>query len=259
MFKENEVAKFTYIYMAQALSLRVPAFCLVCLGTDNRFTAENVLKRWKYIYLECKHRGITVVSFGADGDSRALRAMKSSCQLLKSFDKALLKLSPSSLLVAKDYSKRWKSWFKVQHPTILAYIQDPIHIAVKLKTKVTKPSCILPIGHYLVGIHSLRMVIQNYSKDQHGMRISDIAHRDKQNFEAVMRITSSSVLMLLKQIPDAKGTHLYLTVLRCIVDSYLDETIALCCEFIKQPSFLDSGTNGCFKKMNSLLTVTSSH
>ena len=70
------------------------------------------------------------------------------------------------------------------------------------------------------------MVIKNFSKDQHGMRISDIDHKDKQNFEAVMRITSSSVLTLLKQIPDAKGTHIYLTVLRCIVDSYLDETIA---------------------------------
>ena len=38
----------------------------------------------------------------------------------------------------------------------------------------------------------------------------------------------------------------------------------LSCEFIKHGmhgmvlSFLDSGTNGCFKKMNSLLTVTSS-
>ena len=50
MFKENEVAKLAYVYMAQALSLRVPAFCLVCLGTDNRYTAEDVLKRWKYIF-----------------------------------------------------------------------------------------------------------------------------------------------------------------------------------------------------------------
>ena len=96
MFKNNEIAKFAYVYMAQALSLHVPAFCLACLGTDNRFSADEILKRWKHIYLECRKHGITIVSYGADGDSRALKAMKSSCQLLQSFDKALFKLSPSS-------------------------------------------------------------------------------------------------------------------------------------------------------------------
>jgi len=82
------------------------------------------------------------------------------------------------------------------------------------------------MGDHVVGIHHLRMVLQNYSKDQHGMRISDIDNKDKQNFEAVMRITSSSVLAMLQQIPDAKGTHQYLTILCCVVDSYLDETIS---------------------------------
>jgi len=58
MFKNNTIAKFAYVYMAQAMSLRVPAFCLACLGTDNRFNADDVLKRWKYIYLDCKAHNI---------------------------------------------------------------------------------------------------------------------------------------------------------------------------------------------------------
>jgi len=162
MFKNNEIAKFAYVYMAQALSLHVRAFCLACLGTDNRFSADDILKRWKHIYLEYRKRDITIVSYGADGDSRALKAMKSSCQLLQSFDKALFKLSPSSLIKAEDFYTQWNSWFKVQNPTILAYIQDPIHVAVKLKTRVKKPSCILPMGDYVFGIHHLRMVLQNF-------------------------------------------------------------------------------------------------
>ena len=165
------------------------------------------------------------MSFGADGDTRALKAMKTSCQLLNTFNKDMLKLSPSSVAEVECYSKQWNSWFKVQHPTNLSYVQDPVHVAVKLKTRVTKPSVILPLGNYLVGIHHLRMVFQNFSKDQHGMRITDIDHKDKQNFEAVMHITSKSVLKLLQQIPDAKGTLQYLSVLRSIVDSYLDESI----------------------------------
>ena len=225
MFKENEVAKFAYVYMAQAISKQVPAFCLACIGTNNRFSTDDVLKRWKHVYLECKAHGITVVSFGANGDTRALKAMKSSCQLLDSFDKCMLKLSPSSLLEVENYSKDWCSWFKIQHPTNLAYVQDPVHVGVKLKTRVTKPSIILPLGNYLAGIHHLRMIFQNFSKDQHGMHITDIDHKDKQNFEAVMRITGKPVLKLLQQIPDAKGTLQYLNILRSIVDSYLDESI----------------------------------
>jgi len=121
MFKNNVIAKFAYVYMAQALSLHVPAFCLGCLGTDNKFNAVDVLKRWKCLYLECQKRGITIVSFGADSNSRALRAMKSSCRLLQSFEKTLLKLSPSSLLEVKDYHTQWKPWYKIQNPTTLAY------------------------------------------------------------------------------------------------------------------------------------------
>ena len=43
-------------------------------GTNNRFDAVDVLnKQWKHIYLQCKVHGITVVSFGADGDTRAVK------------------------------------------------------------------------------------------------------------------------------------------------------------------------------------------
>ena len=61
---------------------------------------------------------------------------------------------------------------------------------------------------------------------QHGMGITDIDHKDKQNFEAMMRITGKLVLKLLQQITDAKGTLQYLlSVLSFIVDSYLDKSI----------------------------------
>ena len=49
---------------------------------------------------------------------------------------------------------------------------------------------------------------------------------NNKNFEAVLRNTSKSMLKWLQQIPDAKGTLQYIIILRSIVDSYLDETIA---------------------------------
>ncbi len=49
MFKTTAISKYAYVYMAQPIKEGVPAFSLACLGTDNKFTAEDVLKRWKYI------------------------------------------------------------------------------------------------------------------------------------------------------------------------------------------------------------------
>ena len=93
-FESGTIANNAFVYMAQSLSDGVPAFCLACIGTD-KFSAELILKRWAYIVSECRKRGITVTSFGADGDSRELKAMQvsvgllsSQCSLMSPFEKA---------------------------------------------------------------------------------------------------------------------------------------------------------------------------
>ena len=57
-----------------------------------------------------------------------------------------------------------------------------------------------------------------FSKDQHGLRKKDINHKDKQNYDAVLRMTSDSVMELLTDVPDAKGTIL-------ITDSFLNKNL----------------------------------
>ena len=85
------------IRMVQPFAEKVPAFCLSCVGTDNKFNAELVLKHWHYIlYCELKKRDIHVLSIGADEDSREMKAMQVSTQLLSSSSGSLLTLSPSS-------------------------------------------------------------------------------------------------------------------------------------------------------------------
>ena len=226
MFATNELAKYAYAYVAQPVSLNAPAFCIACIGSNNRFKTDDVLQRWKYIYFLCTARGITVVSFGADGDTRELKAMKTACQLSnsKSLDQKLFMMSPSNLLAPVKHPDNW-TWFRVKYSTNIAYVQDPVHVAVKLKTRMTKPSIVLPIGKYLAGIHHLQLATASFSKDQHGVRMRDINHKDKQNFEAVLRITHPTFLKVLQKIPDAQGTIEFLRVIRCVVDSFLDENI----------------------------------
>lgn len=49
MFPTSTVAKYAYVYMAKPFCENVPAFCLACMGTDNKFTAQDVVMRWKHI------------------------------------------------------------------------------------------------------------------------------------------------------------------------------------------------------------------
>ena len=206
--------------MAQPLCQNVPAFCLACLGTDNKFTAEQVLKRWKYIYFR-----IDVVSFGADGDSRELKSMQVSSHLMA------LSSNPMGLLSPLDSSEQivipseQRKWYALKKPTAIAYVQDMVHVAVKLKSRLIKPSIILPIEKYIAGVHHLGLVHCNFNKDERALRERDINHKDKQNYEAVLRTTSKNVFEILKCIPDAKGTSAYLYALRCVVDSYLDKSL----------------------------------
>ena len=222
-FRNNEISKFAYLYTVQCVSPTVPGFCLACIGTNNSFSATDVMKRWRYIYLECQKRDITIISFGADGDSRLLRAMKISSQL-KITDKSLYNLSPSPLTVELDLPQEW-TWYWSKMTSIL-YTQDYVHVAVKLKSRLLKPSIILPMGHYLAGGHHLNILASTFTKDQHGLRQKYLDHKDKQNFDAVTHITSASVLQLLEEVPDAKGTFKYLQILRSSMDAFLDKHLS---------------------------------
>ena len=118
-----------------------------------------------------------MVSFGADGDSRELKAMQVSTQLISSHD-PITSLSPSFNLPKLVIPKEWVSWFAVKTPTVIAYIQDIVHIAVKMKSRLIKPSIVLPLGKYLAGVHHLRLIQQTFGKDQHGLQHEDQHERE---------------------------------------------------------------------------------
>ena len=98
-------------------------------------------------------------------------------------------------------------------------------MAVKLKSRLLRPSIILPLGKYVAGGHHLKIVHTTFSKDQHGLRERDISHKDKQNYEAVVRMANDCVVGLLMNIPDAKGILAYLKIIKSIADSFLDKKL----------------------------------
>lgn len=68
-FAHEEPAHFVNVIMAQPLK-KVAPFCLLIFGTNSKYTAEDVSKRWSYIVDQLVKLNITVVSISSDSDVR---------------------------------------------------------------------------------------------------------------------------------------------------------------------------------------------
>ena len=103
-------------------------------------------------------------------------------------------------------------------------IQDIVHVGVKLKARLLKPSIVLPLGSFIATSSHLHMLLKLCGKDQHGLRHSDLNHKDKQNFDAVENIIRAS--SLLDMMPDAEGTKCYVNVMSSAIYSFLDKNMS---------------------------------
>ena len=82
---------------------------------------------------ECKKRNISVLSIGGDGDTRIVKVMRSYVHLLATKDESLSHFFPTPFLNFLGIHKEWKSWFLIDASS-LAFVQDTVHIAVRLKS-----------------------------------------------------------------------------------------------------------------------------
>lgn len=67
----------------------------------------------------------------------------------------------------------------MKNSILVAFVQDTVHIVVKLKTRLLKPSIVLLLGNYVAGVHHLRIIQQAFCKQQHGVREKDMNYKDK--------------------------------------------------------------------------------
>jgi len=82
----------------------------------------------------------------------------------------------------------------------VTYIQDYVHVAVKLKARLLKPSTciILPLG---AGSHHLKMVLNTFTKDQHGIWYKDLEHKDKQTENTILsNISDKDIISTIESL-----------------------------------------------------------
>lgn len=197
--------------MVQPLKQNIPPFCLSIFGTDNKFTANEVTLRWQYIKEKLQEIKIRVVGVSTDGDSRCLKAMKIQTGIGNSFNDS-------------DNIFKNQDWYAADFDASFVCIQDPIHIATKLRNRLLKPSIFLQMGKTLVSKTHLLTLIQTVPKDVHMLCESLIQPKDRQNYQSAFKTTRSQITEMLKQhVPGSKATALYLDVCRWTTDSFLDK------------------------------------
>jgi len=62
--------------------------------------------------------------------------------------------------------------------------------------------------------------MESFGKDEHGMRLKDFNHKDRQNYDAVVHITSDAVQNILSTIPDEKR-HTYIFEIYALHHGYM--------------------------------------
>ncbi|KAK3919968.1 Phosphoserine aminotransferase [Frankliniella fusca] len=203
-YDKGVVSSNAYLIVAQPLSPNAPSFCLCLYGTDNSFTAADVSQRWSWTKHFLEQLDIKIAGFSGDGDSKVLSAMYS-----RTFTQ-----SPAT---------KWP-WFNSHLENKEVMIQDIIHLLIKLRGKLTKPSVIIPMGKQFVASRGhIAELIQKTSKDQHLLTMGSIDVKDKMNFRSAQKLCDERVSSLLRSnVAGSEGTATYLDMMRELTNAFLD-------------------------------------
>jgi hypothetical protein len=105
------------------------------------------------------------------------------------------------------------SWFFLRPQQLFVCFQDGIHLCGNLRNRLLSSDVCLLIGDQCASVVHLLDLIQNQSKIDHGLVISDIYIKDKQNYASCEKISSDAVLACLKRIPASMATQVYIQVM----------------------------------------------
>ena len=114
-------------------------------------------------------------------------------------------------LLSIDLPNSW-CWFYMQQKQLYMCFQDAIHICTKLRNRLLSKTAHLLLGEQLVNMEPLLYIVNNYSKLEHSLVVSDLNPKDRQNYNSAAKISSDNILSLLENIPNSLAIRIYLQV-----------------------------------------------
>lgn len=210
---ENSLAHFVNVIMAQPLG-STSSFCLLVFGSDSRYTADDVSKRWDFVTKELNKIGIGVLSISSDSDPKYSCAMRNNSGLGAVTNELLM-------------GGLFKCGVNLEPPY---YVQDCPHIGTKLRNALLKTiddKEKFPFGRYHIQQNHLQELMNISSKDKHLLTATTLNPVDRQNFESVLKICSDRVINLLKhKVKDSDGTIIFLQIMSDVIAAFMDRKLS---------------------------------
>lgn len=204
--ESSPVANTAYVQVATPLAPNAASFVLFYMGTNNKFTFKDVLKRWRYTRRLLKAHGIYVIGIGSDGDPILLKAMITTMSFFKSTNSELGDL------------------FVLQLEHAIICFQDIIHLLNKIVRKLRAAD--LEIGNMRASIDHLEYLVNHVGKDKHRLELSDLNPQDLQSFKPTEKIIEEDVINLLEaHVPESEGTVALLRYMRMIYLAFTGEKL----------------------------------
>ncbi len=110
---------------------------------------------------------------------------------------------------------------------IFLFMQDPIHIATKFRNRLLSKVATMKMGSYSIDIGDLIDLVESKNKLEHNLVKCDINPKDRQNFASCLIISFDTVLNLLNKNENAKGTYMYLSLLRLIISGFIEKSTTI--------------------------------
>ena len=223
-FKDLEKSNLINVHLIEPILSQSPAlvhsrpYILGVYGTNNRHKGFDILRKWFFLYNECRTRGIKLVGFASDCEPRYLKAMQLSLGFFTHAPNIDLLSGNDDLLVIK-VPTHW-SFFYMRSIQPYLFMQDHIHLVTKVRNRLLSETASMSINNNTIDISHLFHIIENYGKMDHNLVKSDIVPHDRQNYSSCIKITSDDVLNLLNET-NAKSTYIYLYLLKLIIITYV--------------------------------------
>lgn len=196
-------------------------YILAAYGTNNRFNAIDVLRRWYFLYSNCKDQNIRLVGFSTDCDPRYLKAMRLSLGFFARLPNIDL-LNSNNPLLEINYPDTWEFFF-MRSKQLFLCMQDGVHLATKIRNRLLSTTAKMLIGNQFVSLSHLVDLIDNHPKVDRNLVKSDVIPRDRQNFSSCLKISSDDVLKLLEGT-NTNATHIYLYLLKLVILTYVSKS-----------------------------------
>ncbi|CAF1471823.1 unnamed protein product [Adineta steineri] len=103
-----------------ASSIHSRPYILSVYGIDNKHSAYDTIRRWIYIYNQCKERNINLVGFSTDCDSRYFKAMRLSLGFFSRAPNVDL-LTGNDNIFTIDIPFNWKLFFHETSTIVLIH------------------------------------------------------------------------------------------------------------------------------------------